>query len=185
MGKTYFDILLYNSYDKSVNKYDREKLSTAFDDLISVYEQLFAFSLSLSGFQFIGLNVQKEDPVDLSNQIAVFILSYGFLLSMFSALLCFIVIEFLRGCREEDDKFIETSINTYKYIFKIPEMILYVDCMLFVIPINIMIYNSVDKVYGIIYNMSSFIMFIIGVSLHYYIIMRKQTFKGGVTRRIY
>ena len=183
---TYFDILLHNSLSTTQegNKYDREKLSTAFDDIISVYEQLFSFSLSISGFQFIGLSVQQDTPDNFANQMAVFILSYGFLLSMFSALLCFIVIEFMRGCRDENDDFIDASIQSYKGIFKLPDKILYVDCILFVVPINIMIYNTVEKAFGIIYNVSSVILFIVGLYLHYKIIMRKQTF-GNVSRKIY
>ena len=36
-GYTYFDILIYNCYDPNDYSVDTDKLSTAFDDMISVY----------------------------------------------------------------------------------------------------------------------------------------------------
>ena len=47
-----------------------------------------------------------------------FILSFGFLVSMFGVLISFITIEYLRGCREEEPEFIIAESKKYKISIK-------------------------------------------------------------------
>lgn len=177
-GCTYFDILLYNCYDENKRIVDREKLSTAFDDLIDNYSNLFDFGISLSGYQFVGIilenNLSTTEATHI--QVAYFILSVGFLISMFGVLLCFITIEYLRGCREENTEFIIAGINKYKTLFKLGDIILYADCLLFAIPINILIYNSLAPHFGMIYNVLCCILFALGTGFHYLVIISRQEY---------
>jgi hypothetical protein len=194
-GSTYFDILIFNCFDPSNKSINREQLYCAFDDLISVYEKLFDFSLTLSGYQFIGLFLQSNlsDSVTLELQIAYFILSCGFIISMFGALLCFVTIEYLRGCRDESVSFIIVGIKKYKHIFKSADKIIYFNCICFAVPINILIYNSLNIPFGIAYNIFCFILFCTGIYYHYIIIVCKQQYtlinkqqeQFLYTRRIY
>ena len=59
-GRSYFDILLYNCYDKEKKIIDKEKLSTAFDDLLDNYGDLLNMGIMLSGFQFVGIILEKN-----------------------------------------------------------------------------------------------------------------------------
>lgn len=179
-GATYFDILLYNckNEDQSINILNKDKLNTSLDDIVEVYDKLFNFGLTLSGFQFIGLTLERNLKNDESFviRLAYFILSSGFLTSLFGSLLSFIVIEYIKGIRDESEEFIITGIKKYKTIFKLADVILYLDSILFVVPINIMIYNVLDFFFGIIFNISSLIFFILGIYFHYTIIISRQTY---------
>lgn len=180
-GITYFDILLYNCYNDESKTVDKEKLNASIDDMLGVYEKLFDFSLTLSGYQFVGLFLQNNlgDFTPLYIKIAYFILSVGFLVSMFGALLCFITIEYLRGCRDEEPDFIIFGIKFYSPIFKLSDKIIYLNCILFLAPINLLIYNCLDPYFGIAFNGLSIILFIIGIIFHYFIIIRKQIYHIG------
>ena len=136
-GRSYFDILLYNCYDKEKKIIDKEKLSTAFDDLLDNYGDLLNMGIMLSGFQFVGIILEKNLSISSTNEmtIAYFMLSVGFLISMFGVLLSFVTLEYLRGCREENVEFIIAGIQKYKWIFKSADLILYSDCLMFTIPI--------------------------------------------------
>lgn len=182
-GRTYFDILLYNCYDTDDHTMDIAKLSVAFDDLISVYEKLFDFSLGLSGYQFIGLFLQNGfSNIDfVSLQVAYFILSIGFLISLFGVLFCFIIIEYLRGCRDEDPSFIIVGIKRYTPIFKFTDKIIYVNCICFLVPINIIIYESLDFPFAVSYNVLSFLLFMVGIFTHKTIIIDKQKYRIGIS----
>ena len=82
-GNTYFDILIYNSCsfekneeEQTIVHIDKEKLNNALDDIVEVYNNLFNFGLTLSGYQFIGLtlerNLQETSSIDV--RIGYFIL---------------------------------------------------------------------------------------------------------------
>ena len=107
-GATYFDILLYNCIDDLNNDplLNPEKLNLALDDISDIYDKLFNFGLTLSGFQFVGLtlerNLKEDESIDL--RIAYFILSIGFITSLFGSLLSFISIEYIKGIRDESQE---------------------------------------------------------------------------------
>lgn len=180
VGATYFDILLYNCIndDPYGDFLDKDKLNAALDDIVEVYDKLFNFGLTLSGFQFIGLTLERnlKDDESMLIRLAYFILSYGFVTSLFGSLLSFISIEYIKGIREESQEFIISGIKKYKTIFKLADVVLYLDSILFVLPINIMIYNVLDIFFGIIFNVSSLFFFIFGMYFHYTIIISRQTY---------
>lgn len=179
-GATYFDILLFNCIDDINNDplLNPEKLNLALDDMSDIYDKLFNFGLTLSGFQFVGLtlekNLKEDESIDL--RIAYFILSIGFITSLFGSLLSFISIEYLKGIRDESQEFIISGIKKYKTIFKLADIILYLDSILFVVPLNIMIYNVLDIFFGIIFNSLSLLFFIFGMYFHYTIIISRQSY---------
>ena len=74
----------------------------------------------LSGFQFVGIILEKNLSLTESNEMALayFMLSVGFLISMFGVLISFVTLEYLRGCRDENIEFIVAGIQKYKWIFK-------------------------------------------------------------------
>jgi hypothetical protein len=95
---------------------------------------------------------------------------------MFGVLICFITLEYLRGCRDETVEFIIVGIQKYKWIFKSADLILYSDCIMFVVPINLLIYNSLSLNLSIIYNIICGFLFMIGIFIHYMIIVAKQNY---------
>ena len=185
-GHSYFDIMIYNGIVSA--KEESINVNDSLDDLISIYDKLFGFGFSLSGYQFIGLVLEKT-IVDNNNQyapFAYFLLAIGFLISLFGSMSSFFILEFLTSIKNEEPEFIVHSLQKYKTIFKgFSEALLYVDCMLFLIPINILIYNVLSDTYGFIFNIMSGILFILGLVFSYCIIIAKQEFQGdGIKRRI-
>lgn len=181
-GTTYFDILLFNCYNEEDKTIDREKISKAFDDLLGIYSNLFNFGISLSGYQFVGIILESNLSLTETNytQVAYFILSTGFLISMFGVLLCFITMEFLHGCREEEPEFIIAGVHKYKKLFKLADIILYMDSILFTIPINILIHNSMGEKYAYSYNILCSVFFMLGMFFHYTVIISRQQYNVSI-----
>lgn len=177
-GRSYFDILLYNCYDEEKKIIDKEKLNTAFDDLLDNYGDLLNMGIMLSGFQFVGIILEKNLSLTETYEmtVAYFLLSVGFLISMFGVLISFITLEYLRGCRDETVEFIVVGLQKYKWIFKSADLILYSDCIMFTIPINLLIYNSLELNLSLTYNIVCGFLFIIGIFTHYMIIVAKQNY---------
>ena len=188
---SYFDIMIYNGIVSSKDEHDEETIdiNDSLDDLISIYDKLFGFGFSLSGYQFIGLVLEKT-IVDNDNKyapMAYFLLAIGFLISLFGAMSSFFILEFLTSIKNEEPEFIVHSLQRYKTIFKgCSEALLYLDCILFLIPINILIYNVLNDTYGLVFNIMSGVLFILGLIFSYCIIIAKQEFKDNeIKRRIY
>ena len=181
-GTTYLDILIYNGL-----KNKNQDLTDSLDKLAGIFEKLFDYGLTLSGFQFVGLileNSLSQHAVHV--QVAYFLLSLGFMISMLGSLLSFIAFEYISSIREETNIFIIQGIQKYKCIFRLSEVVLYFNSCLFIVPINILIYNVLEIPYGIIFNIISFIFFVVGLILHYLVIIRKQIYKvnGETFKRI-
>jgi len=181
LGDTYFDILLFNCYEKSNKLIDKDKLDKALDDFINVYKDLFDLGLSIAGYQFVGIILENNlaHIKDIDIRVAYFFLSVGFLFSMFQVFLCYIVMEYIRYSREETIEFLIVGLNKYKIIFKSVDVLFYLNCLLFIIPINILIYDSLDEYFGIIFNSVSIILYSIGAYFHYKIMIRRQKYNLG------
>lgn len=200
-GHSYFDIMIYNdivtTYENDKKKKPEEQdkenegifINDSLDSLIIIYDKLFGFGFSLSGYQFIGLVLEKT-IVDNNNKyapLAYFLLAIGFLISLFGSMSSFFILEFLISIKNEEPEFIVHSIQRYKTLFKLfSEVLLYADCILFLIPINILIYNVLNDIYGLIFNILSSILFFLGLIFSYCIIIAKQEFTdNNIKRRIY
>lgn len=188
-GHTYFDLLIYNDLYQNKDK-DNIKIETSLDSLISIYDKLFGFGFSLAGYQFIGLVLEKS-IMDNDNKYApaaYFMLAIGFLISLFGSMSSFFILEFLISIKQEENNFIIHSIQKYKTIFKIfSESLLYMDCILFLLPINILIHNVLSYYYGLIFNICSGILFLLGLIFSYCTIIAKQIFtdkEGNKIKRL-
>lgn len=153
-------------------------LSDSMDDLIAIQEKLFDFGLTMSGFQFVGLILENSitnKPLYL--KIAYFILSIGFVLSLFGCIVSYITFRFIRSIKNENIEFIEESVVKYNGIFMLSYIVPFCNSILFMVPLNILIYNILDVYYGIIFNVFSGIMFVTGWVLHQMVIFNKQKYK--------
>ena len=102
--RQYQDIMLYNDLHGMVDSGApaHQPLSSGLDGLMDVYDRLYNYGFSLAGYQFIGLAVSSiNDDISLTDQLAFFLLSCGFVLSCFSALLSFCMYEYICGIRHE------------------------------------------------------------------------------------
>ena len=172
--------------NKIIIHVDKDKLNLALDDIAAVYDNLLNLGMTLSGYRFIGLTLERnlQDSAVFGVKLAYFILCSGFLISMFGVLLSFIVVEYVKGLRDESCEFIIVGIKSYKIIFKLSDIIiLYGDSILFVAPINILIYNVIDFYFGVIFNVMSTIIFVLGVYFHYKIIISRQIYHVRISNK--
>jgi len=156
-----------------------EEFDLALDDMISIFDSLYNFACTLSGFQFIGIIFDKStlDEDNLVVEISYFFLGLGFIFSLFAAFLCYIALHFLKTIRFENYTFIETSIKRYKPVFYVAYITLFINSGFFLIPINVIIHDLLRSYFAITLNIISFIIFIVGIIIYYRVIQRQQIFK--------
>ena len=162
------------------NGIQTDQLSESLDDLIGIQEKLFDFGLTMSGFQFVGLILENSvTHLETQYKVAYFILSIGFILSLFGSLLSYITFKYLRSIKLENSEFVVQGMNKYYKFFMLSYIVPFGNCVLFMIPLNILIYNILEYYYGIIFNILSIILLIIGISMHQIIIVNKQEYKSN------
>ena len=169
---TYSDMLIYN--DLAREGETRQGL----ESLIAIYDKLYGFGLSLSGYQFIGLLFERavSDQTDTrAYPLAYFLLAIGFVVSLFGSLLSFCMYEFLVLARSESNEYIARGIVKYRYWLKLPHDVLQLNTLFFALPINIIIHRNLSLEYGILFNLASAILLGIGFPIHYRMIMCQQT----------
>lgn len=155
-----------------------DNLADSMDDLICIQEKLFDFGLTMSGFQFVGLVLENSitsKPVYL--KVAYFILSLGFVLSLFGCFISYITFKYFRSIKNEKMEFIEEGLIKYNNIFMLSYVIPFCNSALFLVPINILIYNILDVYFAVSFNVFSITMFIVGFVLHQIVIVNKQVYK--------
>ena len=170
---TYAEMLIYN--DLKTHK----KITGGLDNLKQVYDKLFGFGLSLSGYQFIGLILEKSFFDDSTNEIypfAYFMLAVGFIVSLFGSLLSFCMYQFLEFSKNESDEYIVKGIVKYRRNLSLPHHVLVVNTFCFAVPINILIHTNLKFVYGIIFNVISVILLGTGFPIHKKMITDNATF---------
>ena len=169
---TYADIFLYNSY------YSSNNFDSALDNLYANYEKLFEIGITLSAFQFVGIVLENNVALESDYiKIGYFILCLGFVISLFGTLLSYIAFTYINSIRGESHDFILEGIQKYKHFFKLSDMFLYIDSVLFIIPINLLIYNVLDFYYSLSFNIICGLLAICGISSHYLIIIKYQNYK--------
>lgn len=168
---TYTEMLIYNDLK------EHQKIGPGIDSIIEVYDKLFGFGLSLSGYQFIGLVLEKssvEDSTDDVYPFAFFMLAIGFIISLFGALLSFCMYEFLTYIKHESNEYIVKSIIKYRSFLKLPHAILLVNTFCFALPINILIHINLSTIYAIIFNAVSVILLAVGFPIHRVMVANEQ-----------
>ena len=87
---------------------------------IQLHANLFQFGIFMSGFQFVGLVVENQpDATETLRYYGFFTLCIGFFLSMFSALISFIAMEYFNGIKNEDPEFIVLGVLKFKGFFRV------------------------------------------------------------------
>ena len=168
---TYCEMLLYNDLTPDA------KIGSGLDSVIEVYDKLHDFGLSLSGYQFIGLVLEKSYVEDSNSTVflfAYFMLATGFIVSLFGSLLSFCMQEFLIYMKNESNEYIVKNVIKYRRYLKLPHNVLLVNTFLFALPINIVIHNSLTYVYSILFNVISIILLSIGFPIHRKMVANKQ-----------
>ena len=168
---TYTEMLMYNDLK------ERHNIGPGIDSIIEVYDKLFGFGLSLSGYQFIGLVLEKssvEDSTDDIYPFAFFMLAIGFIVSLFGALLSFCMYEFLTYVKHESNEYIVKGIIKYRTFLKLPHAILLVNTFCFALPINILIHTNLSFTYAIIFNVVSATLLAVGFPIHRVMVATEQ-----------
>lgn len=176
--RQYQDIMVYNDLHKMVTTGDPpyKALSSGLEGLMNVYDRLYSYGFSLAGYQFIGLAVSSiNNDISWTNQLAFFLLSCGFVISCFSALLSFCMYEYICGIRDESNEFIISGMNKYRTWLFLPHPLLLFNTSLFIIPFNILIHSMLLKYFAIAMNIIS-VMLCGGFYVHRQMIVDKQEY---------
>jgi len=176
--RQYQDIMVYNDLHNMVRTGEPpyKPLSSGLEGLMNVYDRLYSYGFSLAGYQFIGLAVSSiNDDISWSNQLAFFLLSCGFVISCFSALLSFCMYEYITGIRNESNEFIIAGMNTYRTWLFLPHPMLLFNTSLFIIPFNILIHSMLLQYFAITMNIIS-VLLCGGFYVHRRMIVDKQEY---------
>ena len=156
-----------------------EKFGIALDDIISIFDTLFNFACTLSGFQFIGIVFDKTvlEDSDFVIEISYFFLALGFIFSLLSAFLSYVSLHFLKTIRFENTDLINISISRYRPIFYFAYITLFINSGCFLVPVNIFVHDLLSSYFAITINVISCIIFIAGITVYTIMIQRKQIFR--------
>ena len=98
------------------------------------------------------------DSISYIDQIAFFILSVGFIISCFSALLSFCMYEYINGIKLETNEFIVSGLNYFRFYLFIPHPLLLFNTVLFILPFNILMHTALGYDFAIWMNIVSVIL---------------------------
>lgn len=188
----YQDILIYNELYEHCKEYlnknegkNNKKLSESLNRLMDIYDKLYNYGFSVAGYQFIGLAISTvEKPPTFVDQLSYLILSIGFVLSIFGALLSFCMYEYINGIKDETNEFIVLGLLKYRFYLFIPHPILLFNSFMFIIPLNILIHNLLTYYFAIIFNIFSGLL-CIGFYIHKTMIIDKQIYDINVNENNY
>jgi len=175
---SYIDMLVYNDLLNN----PEDKISEGLEPVMEVYDKLHGFGLALSGYQFIGLVLEKsviDDGESHFNQFAYFMLAIGFIISLFGSLLSFCMYEFLSYIKKESNEYIVKSIINYREELKLPHIVLLVNTFCFAIPINILIHYTLISYYAIIFNVISLWLLCKGFPIHRKMVANNQKYASA------
>ena len=85
--------------------------------------------------------------------------------------------KYLLSIKNEEEPFIIEGMNQHYKIFMLSYVVPFCNSILFMVPLNILIYDILDYYFGIIFNVISFGIFVSGVVLHQIVIVKKQEYK--------
>ena len=177
------DILIFNELVELVEKGGEQKpripLSGGLEGLMEVYDRLYNYGISLARYQFVGLAVST---VHHEAQLAYFLLSCGFVVSCFSALLSFACYEYLNGIRRETNEFIVKGLEKYRPWLFLPHPLLLVNTAGFALPFNMLAHTMLLPYFAWMLNALSAVLSL-GFVVHWRMIVATQQY-GDLKRRI-
>ena len=181
------DILIFNELVELVEKGGEQKpripLSGGLEGLMEVYDRLYGYGFSLAGYQFVGLAVSTvHTDVAWRDQLAYFLLSCGFVVSCFSALLSFACYEYLNGIRRETNEFIVAGLHQYRPWLFLPHPLLLVNTAAFALPFNMLAHTMLLPYFAWMLNALSAVLSL-GFVVHWKMIVATQQY-GDLKRRI-
>ncbi len=156
----------------------KDSVGEGIGDIISIFEVLLNFACTLCAFQFIGIIFDKSvlESGTIATELSYFFLALGFICSLFTVFLCYVIIYFFKTLRYENLEFIEKAINKYKIIFYFSYTTIFVNSLFFMVPINIFVHQYLQIYFALTINVISFIFFVSGLIIYYLVIQRKQNF---------
>lgn len=186
-NKTNINVCSYNLVYSNEND---DNFNYYIDDIISIFDGLFSFAITLGAFQFVGIVLEKSILENTSTllELSYFFLTLGFLMSILGGLTVFISSLFIRTLRHEKKLFAIAAIKRYTPLFYFGYIILFINSAAFLLPINLLAYEMLPIYYSIIITIVSFIVLITGIIYFVILLFNKTIFKiGDVTykRRIY
>ena len=92
-----------NSYNLVYSEENDDKFNYYLDDIISIFDGLFSFAITLGAFQFVGIILKKSilENSSILLELSYFFLTIGFLMSILGGLTVFISSLFIRTLRHE------------------------------------------------------------------------------------
>ena len=176
------DIMIFNDLGELVGKGKdkdqdpRAPLSGGLEGLMAVYEHLYGYGFQLAGYQFVGLAVSAvHTDVAWRDQLAYFLLSCGFVVSCFSALLSFACYEYLNGIRRETNEFIVEGLERYRTWLFLPHPLLLVNTAGFAVPFNILAHTMLLPYFAWMLNALSAVLSL-GFVVHWTMIVAPQAY---------
>ena len=163
------NIIIYNSIK-------RGEMDKGLETITEKYVRLYEFGLSMSGFQFVGLTMESGNMKILSQKISYLLLAFCFLFSLFGSTICYIIVKYLNSIKLEDEKFIVSGMRTYRHFFHFSEIVPYLNSGLFLISMNLLVYNEMEIAFSITFNIVSFLLVMVGFTMACLINYKKQIY---------
>lgn len=178
MANTISNIEIIFQNSKNPPHTSTDSVSEGINDIISIFEVLLNFGCTLCAFQFIGIIFDKSvlESGTIATEVSYFFLALGFIFSLFTVFLCYVIIYFFKTLRYENMEFIETAIRKYKVIFYFSYTTIFVNSAFFMIPINIFVHEYLKIYFAVTINVISFLLFVAGITIYIIVIQRKQRF---------
>jgi hypothetical protein len=179
-----------NSYNLVYSEENDDKFNYYLDDIISIFDGLFSFAITLGAFQFVGIILEKSilENSSILLELSYFFLTIGFLMSILGGLTVFISSLFIRTLRHEKKLFALAAIKKYTPLFYFGYIMLFINSAAFLLPINLLAYEMLSIYYSIIITVFSAIVLIIGIVYFVILLYNKTIFTlNDITykRRIY
>ena len=76
----------------------------------------------------------------------------------------------------EDEKFILSGLRTYRHFFHFSEFVPYLNSGLFLISMNLLVYNEMEVAFSITFNIVSFFLVLVGFAMACLINYKKQIY---------
>ena len=76
----------------------------------------------------------------------------------------------------EDEKFILSGLRTYRHFFHFSEIVPYLNSGLFLVSINLLVYNEMEVAFSITFNIVSFLLVMVGFAMACVFNYRRQIY---------
>ncbi len=192
-GRSFHDILLYNH---------ASDVEGGLDGIETLHRLLMKVGISFSVFQVILLGLvimtraqcwtdagnlaasrssmyyacERDSMQEIALEAAIYLCLAGFMMSTTATSISFVAVEYMNGMRKENPLFIATGVLKYKAFFRLSEALLWIDSQCWVVALNLASHAWLRPALAASFNIISFVLVLILVSTHWYVIVRKQQY---------